>query len=114
VNLDRAVDNFVGQDRSFLCGLCDSVAILLFLQAGLDTFGESFEVADALDFIVGKLYAEVIFDAGEKLESLQAVDTEFLEEVVVGRKSASGKLEVRSGEIQYFLSGLFEGRHDSR
>jgi hypothetical protein len=80
-------------------------------QAGLDTGGEGAEVADALDFVVGELDAEVIFEAAEQLEGLQAVDAELLEEVVVGREGIRGNLEMLGGEVQHFLRGLVDRAH---
>ena len=69
------------------CLLCDSVALwLVILEAGLDAGGEGAEVAYALDFVVGELDAEVIFQAAEEFESLEAVNAQLSEEVVIGRE----------------------------
>jgi hypothetical protein len=40
----------------------------------LDAGGEGAKVAYALDFVVGELDAEVIFEAAEEFESLQTID----------------------------------------
>src|SRR5882762_616702 len=92
--------------------LCDSVANPLFSQTGLDAFGEGFEVADALHFVVRGFDVEVIFDAREEFQSLQAVDAQLLEKVVLRRKSSRGQFEMRSSQIQHFPSGLFQCWHD--
>ena len=52
----------------------------------MDPLGESAEVAYALEFVVGELDMEMLFEAGEQVERLQAVDAELLEEIVVGRE----------------------------
>ena len=84
VGLDQA--DFVGEQlrrrpavlRRGSC-ICEGPA----LQAGLDTFRERAEVADALQFVIGQFDAEMIFQAGEQFQRLQAVDAQFLEEIVV-------------------------------
>jgi len=80
-------------------------------EAGLDALGECFEVADALNFIVGEFDAEMIFQAGEHFEGLQAVDAELLVEIVVGRKGACGDFELHGSELKDLLRGLFDGAH---
>jgi len=52
-----------------------------------------------LDFVVGELDAEVVFEAAEELEGLQAVDAEFFEKVVVGREGVGRDLEMLGGEV---------------
>ncbi len=54
----------------------------------------------------------MILYAGEEFQSLQAVDAEFLEEIIFWREAAWGEFEVRCCEIQHFLRGLFQGGHD--
>ena len=44
------------------------------LEPCLDSGGESVEVADALDFVIGQLDVEMVFDATQEFERLQAVD----------------------------------------
>src|ERR1700687_106021 len=73
------------------------------LQAGLNPRGERTEVADALHFVIGQLDAEMIFDKAQELESLQAVDAQFFEEIVVGSQRPCGHLEVRGSEVENFL-----------
>ena len=84
---------------------------LSILEAGLDAGGEGAEVAYALDFVVGELDAEMIFQAAEEFEGLQAVDAEFFKEVVIGREGAGGNLEMLGGEGQHLLSGLVDRAH---
>ena len=57
-------------------------------KARLDALGERAEIADALKFVVGQLDAEMLLDAREQVERLQAVDAELLEEIVVRRSAA--------------------------
>ena len=64
----------------------------------MDAGGEGAEVAYALDFVVGELDAEVVFETAEEFESLEAIDAELLEEVVVGREGVRGHLKVIRGE----------------
>ena len=77
----------------------------------MNAFGESAEVADALHFVVGKLDAEMIFQAREKLKRLKAVDAELLEEVIGWREGAHGDIEMPGGEIHDFLRGLVKRSH---
>jgi hypothetical protein len=77
----------------------------------LNAGGEGAEVAYALDFVVGELDAEVIFEAAEEFEGLQAVDAELFEEVVVGREGVGWNLEMLGGEGQHLLGGLVDGAH---
>ena len=77
----------------------------------MDAGGEGAEVAYALDFVVGKLDAEVIFEAAEELEGLQAVDAELFEEIVVGCERVGGNLEMLGGEVQHLLCGLVDSAH---
>jgi hypothetical protein len=46
--------------------------------------GEGAEIAHALEFVVGEFDLEMLFDVGQKVESLEAIDAELLEEIVVG------------------------------
>ena len=50
----------------------------------MDAFGKRAEIADALEFVVGQLDVEMLLDAREQIERLQAVDAELLEEIVAG------------------------------
>jgi hypothetical protein len=84
-----------------------------FSEAGLNPLGESFEIANPLDFVVGQFDAKVIFYAGKELESLQTVYAELFEEIVLGCERACWKLEMRCGEVQHFLRGLLESGHDN-
>src|SRR5713226_5908183 len=80
-------------------------------QAGLDAGGEGAEVAYALDFVVGELDAEMIFETAEELEGLETIDAELFEEVVVRREGIGGNLEMLGGEVEHFLRGLVDGAH---
>jgi hypothetical protein len=77
----------------------------------LDALGEGFEVADTLNFVVGKFDAEMIFETREHFESLEAVDAEFLVKIVVGHEGARRDFELLGGEFEDLLRGLFDGAH---
>ncbi len=50
----------------------------------MDARRKGAEVADALDFVVRQLDAKMIFQAGEQLESLETIDAQLFEEIIVG------------------------------
>lgn len=79
----------------------------------LDASGERVKVADALNFVIRKLHAEMIFQSSEKFERLQAVDPEFPVEIVARLKLRARKFEMGGGEIQDFLGCLLDCFHDS-
>jgi len=85
--------------------------IFLALQAGLNPFSQGPEVADALNFVVRQLDAEMTFEAGEHLQRLQAVDAESLEKIVSRRERSGGQLKVLRRQVQHFLGRLFQGSH---
>ncbi len=47
------------------------------------------------------------------VECLQAVNSQFLEEVIIGLKFGARNFEVRGGEIQDLVGSLFKGFHKS-
>src|SRR5882757_7783257 len=69
------------------------------------------KVANARNFVIGKFYAKVIFQAREQLQSLQAVDSQFFEEVIIGLKVGTRNFEVRGGKSQNFIGCLFKIFH---
>jgi hypothetical protein len=73
--------------------------------------GEGAEVAYALEFVVGELDLEMLFDAGEKVEGLEAVDAQFFEEIVVGRELIALDFEMFGSEAQDFVGGFVYGVH---
>src|SRR5579864_7024166 len=77
----------------------------------LDARGEGVEVADAGDFVIGELHAKVIFEASKQFQRLQAVDVQFLEEVVIGLEVGARNLELRRGQIQDFFRSLVQSFH---
>ena len=78
----------------------------------LDARGERVEVADALDFVIREFHAEMIFEAREQFERLQAVDPELLVEIVARLKFGARKFEMSGGKIQDFVRCLFNCFHD--
>ncbi|MCU1315656.1 MAG: hypothetical protein JWN63_978, partial [Candidatus Acidoferrum typicum] len=69
-------------------------------------FSKGLEVADTLNFVIGQLDAEMIFEAREHLQCLQAINTKFLEKIVSRRKRSRRQLKMLGRQVQYFLSGL--------
>ena len=78
----------------------------------LDARGESMKIADALDLVIGKLDAKMIFESCEQLKRLQAVDSELLVEIITGLESGAWNLEMCRRKIQDFLSCLLDRFHD--
>jgi len=81
------------------------------LKSCLDAGREGAEVADSSDFVIGELDAKVVFKASEKFKGLQAVDSQFHKEIIVGLKFGAWNFELRRGEIQNLISRLFEVFH---
>jgi hypothetical protein len=81
------------------------------LEPCLNAGGESAEVADSSDFVIGELDAKVVFKATQKFKGLQAVDSQFLKEIIVGLKLGARNFELRRGEIQNLIGCLFEVFH---
>jgi hypothetical protein len=79
----------------------------------LDASGERVEVADALDFVIREFDPKMIFEAREQFERLQAVNAEFLVEIIARLKFGAWKLKVSGGKIQNFVRRLFECFHGS-
>ena len=77
----------------------------------LDTRGQGAEVGDALHFIIRQFDAEVVLQAREQLQRLQAVDLELLIEIIGGGKLLARHLEVLCREADDFLDRLFECFH---
>jgi hypothetical protein len=77
----------------------------------LDAGGKSAEVADSSNFVIGELDAKVVFKASEKFKGLQAVDSQFLKEIIVGLKFGARNFELRRSEIQNLIGCLFEVFH---
>jgi hypothetical protein len=50
----------------------------------------------------------VIFQAREQFQSLQTVNPQFLEEVIVGLKVGARNFEVCGGKSQNFIGSLFK------
>src|SRR5579871_1488348 len=82
------------------------------LQAGLDARGQRAEIAHALHLVVGQLDIEMIFDAAQQFERLQAVDAQLLEEIVISRKRARRHVEMLRGQVEDLLSRLVDGTHE--
>jgi hypothetical protein len=77
----------------------------------LDAFGESAEIADALELIIGQLDVKMMFEAREKVEGLEAVDAERLEEIVAGMELCARNLEMLRSEGEDFFGCGFKRVH---
>src|SRR5271156_276575 len=108
MNFDGAANNLFGQLFVF-SWLHASMSP--WLEPGLNPLGESAEVGYALEFVVGELDLEMLFDAREEVECLEAVDAEFSEEIVVGGELVALDFEMFGGEVQDFIGGLVNGVH---
>jgi hypothetical protein len=53
----------------------------------------------------------MIFQAGEQLESLETIDAQLPEEIIVGGERTLRHVEVLRSQVENFLRGLFEGAH---
>jgi hypothetical protein len=81
------------------------------LEPGLNAGRKRAEIVHALHFVVGQLDAEMLLDAGEHFEGLQAIDSEFLEKVIVWRERFPRHLKLRGREVEYLVGRLVEGWH---
>jgi hypothetical protein len=77
----------------------------------LDPLGERAEVGYALEFVIRELDLEMLFDAAEEIEGLQAVDAELFEEIVIGGKLLALNFEMFGCEAQDFVCGVVNGVH---
>ena len=69
------------------------------LKPCLNTSGQGVKVAYALNFVIRKLDAKVIFESRKQFERLQTVDLELLVKIIAGRKAGSRNFEMCRGEI---------------
>src|SRR5713226_4659325 len=76
-------------------------------QAGLDAASQGAEVADALQLVVRQLDAEVVFEARQQVERLEAVNAELLEEIIVRGELFPRHLEMLRRQIEDFVGRLF-------
>src|SRR5262244_1084107 len=81
------------------------------LQSGLNALRQRAEIGDALQFVVWQLDMEMVFQSSQKIERLQAIYTQSLKEVVIGRESFARNLEVRRGEVKNLVECLVLGAH---
>jgi hypothetical protein len=73
--------------------------------------GQGAEIGYALEFVVGEFDLEMLFDAGEEVEGLEAVDAELFEEIVVGRELITLDFEMFGGELEDFVGGFVQSVH---
>jgi hypothetical protein len=82
------------------------------LEPRLNSCSQRPEIAHALHFVIRQLDIEMLFQAREHFKSLQAIDSEFLEKIVAGRKRCARHLEMLCREIQNFIGGLVDRPHE--
>ena len=76
------------------------------LKSPGDSFSQAASVGDALQLVIRQLDREVLFEAGEELEDLQAVDAERLEKIGVRSERRAVDAEVPRREVED-LAGQF-------
>jgi hypothetical protein len=77
----------------------------------LYTFGERPEIADALKFVIRKLDVEMLFQARQEIERLQAVNAQSLEKIVIRAEPFARHFEMRRGKLQDFVRRFVDRRH---
>src|SRR5512146_3036338 len=82
-------------------------------ESGLDTLGQRPEIAHPLQLVVRQLHLKMVLQAGEQFQSLQAVNAQLLEEVVVGRQLFPRHFEVSGRQDQNFVESLLGSAHHS-
>ena len=75
-------------------------------------FGEGPEIAYTLNLIVRQFDVEMVFEARQHIEGLQAIDSQLFVEVIFGLQRARGSLEMLGREFKDFLCGLLECAHN--
>src|SRR5437899_2303272 len=83
----------------------------MILQPGLNSFCQRAEVANTLQLVVRQFHVEMLLQARKETQGLQAVDTQLLEEIVIGRKGLARDLELGGGQVQDFVDRLLLGSH---
>jgi hypothetical protein len=78
----------------------------------LDPFSEGAKIADSLQFIVGQLDLEMLLEACEQVESLQAVDAELLEKIIVSSKFFARDIEMFRRKLEDLFSGIWQRAHN--
>src|SRR5215469_4471238 len=98
--------------KELFCSIpCDARGESRILQPGLNPLGQGSEIGDPLQFVVWKLDVEVLFQASEQAERLQAVDAQLLEEIVGRRQACPRHFELLSRQVQDFIFRLLLGSH---
>jgi hypothetical protein len=64
------------------------------------------KIGDSLKLVIRDLDVKVVFHLGKEIERLQAVDSEFLEEIVIRSQIAGRNLEMVRGKLQELFKGL--------
>src|SRR5580692_7974602 len=54
----------------------------------------------------------MLFETGQQIESLQAIDSELSEKVVIRRQLLARHAKMVGGKLQYFIGGFLQGGHE--
>jgi len=65
----------------------------------LDAFRQRLEVRDALHLVIRQFDIEVLLEARQQAECLQAVDAKLLKKIIIRRQSRPWHFELRGGQI---------------
>jgi hypothetical protein len=71
------------------------------------------EIGDTLQFVIGKLYIEVVLQSREQVERLQAINRQSLEKIVVRREFFTRHFEVCCRQDKNFVERLILSSHIS-
>ena len=66
----------------------------------MDSPGQSAEIGNSLQFVIRQFDVEMMLQAGKKIESLQAVDSQGLKKIVVGSKLFPGTLKCAEASVR--------------
>jgi hypothetical protein len=79
----------------------------------LDAAGQGAKVRYALNFVVGKLNAKMIFQPRDQFERSQAIDFQFLVKIIRRRKLVAWNLKMLRRQAENFVRRLLESFHVS-
>src|SRR5580700_1145147 len=88
-----------------------SYKVITLSQPGLDAARQRAKVRDTLQFVIRQLDVEMVFQLGQEIERLQAVDVQRFEKIIVGRELLARHFEVRGGEREYLVERLVRRCH---
>jgi hypothetical protein len=69
------------------------------------------KIAHSLHLIIWQFNAEMLLEAREHFERLEAIESELFVKIVFGQKGCARHFELLRREAKYFVGGLFDGAH---